>query len=435
MAFMRKNPSEATHGLWARTAPDAPGCVPLDHDLDADIAVIGAGYTGLSAALRLSEGGARVVVLEAEHIGHGGSGRNVGLVNAGMWVMPDAMVARLGPELGGRLATCLGGAPAEVWKMITRHNIACEAEPVGTLHCAGDTAGLVALRARAAQWQALGADVRLLDAAEAARQTGSTAFHGALFDPRAGTVQPLGYVRGLARAAQTAGAVIYSQSPVRSVEARGGVWRLSTPKGTVVAGRVIVATNAYTSRIWPELAAEMVALPYFNFATTPLPGDLRAQILPHRAGAWDTARILTSFRLDQAGRMVIGSVGALTSGAAAIHRAWARRRLAHLFPDLADFAFETGWWGQIGTTSDALPRLHQLVQGIFALSGYNGRGIAPGTAFGVRLADYLLAGETEAARAELPLPFTPVRPVVFRNLRGAGYRFGSAAWHWLTERG
>lgn len=435
MASMRENLTEASHGLWARTAPDAPECIPLDHDHSADIAVIGAGYTGLSAALRLSEGGARVVVLEAEHIGHGGSGRNVGLVNAGMWVMPDAMAARLGSEVGGRLATCLGGAPAEVWEMITRHNIACEAEPVGTLHCAGNAAGLVALRARAAQWQALGAEVRLLDAGETTRQTGSGAFCGALFDPRAGTVQPLGYARGLARAAQAAGAVIYSQSPVRGAARYGNAWRLSTPGGTVTAGRVIVATNAYTSGIWPALSAEMAALPYFNFATVPLPEEQRARVLPHRAGAWDTAQILTSFRLDRAGRLVIGSVGALTAGAGAIHRAWARRRLAHLYPDLADLPFEAGWWGRIGTTSDALPRLHQLAPGIFSLSGYNGRGIAPGTALGRRLAEYLLAGETEAARAELPLPFTPVQPVAFRGLRAVGYRIGSAAWHWLTERG
>ena len=137
-----------SHGLWAMTAPPAPETAPLRGEARADIAVVGAGYTGLSAALRLAEAGASVVVLEAAGIGSGGAGRNVGLVNAGLWVMPDDIVATLGTEKGGGLLALLGGAPAEVFALVARHAIACEATPNGTLHCAVGSAGQAEIAAR-----------------------------------------------------------------------------------------------------------------------------------------------------------------------------------------------------------------------------------------------------------------------------------------------
>ena len=129
-----------TPGLWAVTAPAAPALTPLTGDATADIAIVGAGYTGLSAALHAAREGARVVVLDALGIGAGGSGRNVGLVNAGLWIMPDTVETSLSP--GNPLPGLLAQAPAAVWEIITRHAIACEARPVGTLHCAPDAAGL-----------------------------------------------------------------------------------------------------------------------------------------------------------------------------------------------------------------------------------------------------------------------------------------------------
>lgn len=418
-----------SHGLWETSAPPAPPTAPLRGAARADVAIVGAGYTGLSCALHLAEAGVSVVVLEAVEVGFGGAGRNVGLVNAGMWVMPDALVGTLGAARGERLLSFLGEAPARVWDLVARHGIDCQANPVGTLHAGVGRAGMAELSDRARQWQARGAPVRLLEAEEAAAALGTRAYRGALMDARAGTIQPLAYARGLARAAQAAGAVIHTASPVTALDPEGAGWRLTTPGGTVSARQVMLATDAYTRHLAPELLTQQVILPYFNMATAPLPAEVAATVLPGRQGAWDTREVLTSFRLDRDNRLVFGSVGALRGTGRAIHEAWARRALARIFPQIGRVAFESLWWGRIGMTADNLPRLHRLADGVVAACGYNGRGIAPGTVFGAALAD-LLRGATP--EADLPLAVTAPAPVALRGLKSALYEAGAQVVH-LTD--
>ena len=424
-----------THGLWEATAPPAPPTPPLNGRVAVDVVVVGAGFTGLSAALHLAESGASVAVLEAAEIGFGASGRNVGLVNAGLWLMPEQLPERLGAPFGARLLQTLGDAPSVVFDLIARHGIACEAVRNGTLHCAVGASGLAGLRERAAQWQRLGAPVRLLDAQEAAARTGTPAYAGALLDLRAGTLQPLAYVRGLARAAVRAGASVHAGSPVVAIDDLGSTWRLGTRDGGVVeAGWVIVATNAMAlpGGPWPALMSELVRMPYFNMATAPLPDALAATILPGREGAWDTRAVLSSFRLDQANRLVFGSVGALRGSGRAIHRSWGRRALAKLFPALAGVDFEHAWYGWIGTTADALPRFHQLARNVVSFSGYNGRGIGPGTVFGRELAR-LVAGQVGVEA--MALPATAIAPAGWRPVREAFYEAGAQVAHAVGARG
>ena len=420
-----------THGLWERSAPSAPSTPSLNGEVKADVAIIGAGFTGLSAALHLAEGGAKVVVLEAVEAGFGGSGRNVGLVNAGMWVMPDELPKVLGDAYGARLLDLLGNAPRAVFDLIDRHNIVCEAERQGTLHCAVGNDGLDELKERARQWQARGAAVRLLDAQETARKVGTSAYAGALLDERAGTIQPLAYVRGLADAAMRAGAAIYTSSPVTAAEDDGALWRLRTPGGSVVAPAVICATNAYTSTVWPQLRTELVHLPYFNMATPPLSDNLRRSILPERQGAWDTREILSSFRFDQQGRFIFGSVGALRGTGLPVHRNWGRRAMTKLFPQLKDVAFETEWYGQIGMTADNLPRFHRLGRNVVSFSGYNGRGIAPGTVFGRCLAELVLG---RIGDGDLPLPVTEPQAANLRTAKEIYYEAGAQIAHFADAR-
>ncbi|MCW6509181.1 NAD(P)/FAD-dependent oxidoreductase [Lichenifustis flavocetrariae] len=415
-----------SHGLWERTAAPAPLTPALAEHIKVDVLVVGAGFTGLSAALHLAEAGSRVAVLEGEEIGFGGSGRNVGLVNAGMWVMPDDLPGELGPIYGDRLLDLLGNAPKLVFELVARHAIDCEIMPVGTLHCAVGTKGLKEIEERATQWQRRGAPVELLDARAAASLIGTSAYAGALLDRRAGTIQPLAYVRGLARAAMAAGARLYSGSPVESVVRDGQGWMAKTPRGAVSAPWIVVATNAYTRTPWPAVRAELVHLPYFNFATEPLTDNVRRSILPEQQGAWDTEEVLSSFRFDAAGRLVFGSVGALRGTGLSVHKFWARRMLRRLFPQLGEIRFESEWYGHIGMTANNLPRFHRFAPGVVGFSGYNGRGIAPGTVFGRELARLVLGQITEA---DLPLPVTDPRAEPFRFIKETVYEVGAQAAH------
>lgn len=423
-----------SHGLWGASAPPAPDTLSLAEDLSVDVAIIGGGFTGSSAALHLAEGGARVAVLEAAEIGFGASGRNVGLVNAGMWVMPSVLLNELGQSYGTRLLNALGNGPSVVFDLVARHGIECEAVPNGTLHCAVGKAGIAEVTERARQWAELGAAVEVLDARQTEQRIGSRAYAASLLDRRAGTIQPLAYVRGLASAAQGAGARIHTQTRVAAASRTGSGWQLTTNGGrTVNAQWVIVATDAYTGAngLWSGIQAEQVHLPYFNLATLPLPRDLAASILPERQGAWDTRQVLSSFRFDAAGRLVFGSVGALHGTGRKIHQDWARRAMTKIFPQLKDVPFEHAWYGSIGMTSDALPRFHELDRNVLSFSGFNGRGIAPGTVFGRELARLVLG---EVSRDELPLPVTQVKPAAWRELRSLAYEVGAQAVHLLDAR-
>ena len=326
--------SDRTHGLWRITAPAPPVLTPLLDDVSADVAVIGGGYTGLSAALHLAQGGTDVILLEAEAVGFGGAGRNVGLVNAGLWLMPDIVEKTLGPRHGRALIDRLGKSPDLVFELIETHNIQCEAVRTGTLHCAHSPGGYRALQQREAQWKARGAPVTLLNRADAAPKIGSNRFYGALLDERAGTIQPLAYAYGLARAALQAGAVLHDQSPVVAVKRNANAWRLSTPTGHVTARFVILAVQGYPDHAFKDHEPAMIPFNFFQFATHPLPDRVRRTILPGGQGAWDTNLILSSYRLDAAGRLIIGSVGQVERLGYRLHKRWAKRTIKTVFPQV-----------------------------------------------------------------------------------------------------
>jgi len=419
-----------SHGLWRVTAPVPPECPPLEGEKKTDVAIIGAGYTGLSAALHLAKAGADVVLLEARAIGFGGAGRNVGLVNAGLWLMPDKVEKILGPTYGPQLVTVLGRSPDLVFNLIEENDIECEAVRKGTLHCAHSPSGYRSLQQRETQWQDRGAPVTLLGRDAAAARIGSDCFFGALLDERAGTIQPLAYAYGLAKAALKNGATLHENSPVTACNQESGRWRLTTPAGRLSARFVILAVEGYPDHAFKANRRAQIPFNYFQFATTPLPEKILDTILPDRQGAWDTHMILSSYRLDAAGRLIVGSVGQVEGMGYRLHRNWAQRTIRTIFPQIDDIRLEYAWNGCISMTPDHVPQFHVLGNNMATVTSFNGRGIGPGTVFGKLLARYALEG----SESEIPLPVKAQRPIFLRGLRGLFYEAGARAFHFLQRR-
>ncbi len=405
---------------------------PLTSSVEFDVVIIGGGFTGCSAALHLAESGASVCLLEAEGIGHGGSGRNVGLVNAGLWTPPDEVESVLGRDNGQRLNAALAEGPDLVFELIDRLKIECEATRKGTLHCAHSRAGLADLNKRLAQQTARGAPVELLDARETAQRTGSGIFYGSLLDHRAGTIQPLAYARGLARAAIGAGAIFYQQSPVTRYRHDGTHWHVKTDQGAVTARALIEATNAYEWRETPTSAFAIVN--FSQFATEPLDASYRQAILAGGEGCWDTATVMSSFRMDENGRLIVGAVGDIEGWGGALHRDWARRKIGATFPVLADILadieFEHIWGGRIAMTNNHIPRISSLGPNGVSIYGYCGRGISPGTVFGKAAASWALNGDL----AEFPMPARPFKREANAELKQFYYECGASLSHFLNSR-
>lgn len=411
--------------LWQTTAKDRPKFEQLDGDKSVDLVIVGGGFTGCAAALRASELGLSVALLEANTIGHGGSGRNVGLVNAGLWTPPQEVEDLLGNTAGQRLNQALAGAPKLVFELINTHEIDCDAVNQGTLHCAHAPSGIKDLEMRFAQLNARGAPVELLDATAAQKRTGSNKFFGALFDPRAGTIQPLQYVQGLAKAAQKAGAALFEQTPAQKVSYENGKWRVQTQKGTITAQKLLWATNAYGQAPHAAQKPQYTAVYYFQFATEPLTEKERASILPQREGCWDTALVMSSFRFDRDNRLLVGSIGSLDHLGGKTHEMWAKEKLKSIYPELAHKALKMGWCGRIAMTKDHLPKIVTLGENAYSVFGYSGRGIGPGTLFGTMMAEFLANGNSDT------LPLLPIDSYQegFTQLASLYYETGAVATH------
>ncbi|WP_263261894.1 FAD-binding oxidoreductase [Pseudomonas sp. RIT-PI-S] len=411
--------------LWERVLPPAPPASRLGASLRTQVCVIGGGITGLCAAIRLLERGYQVVLLDAHRVGHGGSGRNVGLVNAGTWIRPDDVQATLGNAVGERLNRVLGEAPARVFEIIARHGIDCQAHNEGTLHMAHNAHGEADLQARHDQWRRRGANIELLTGARCREYCGTDKVSLALLDHRAGTINPMAYTRGLAAAVERLGGALYQDTPVTGLQREGDAWRVTTADGSVEADKVVIATGAYTEGDWNSVKNDYFRGYYLQVASVPLGGPAAEAILPRARGSWDTRTVLSSIRRDDDGRLLLGSMGRLDNKPAWFVRSWADRIQRHYFPELGTVEWECHWTGAIDFTPDHLMRLYEPAPGLIAVTGYNGRGNTTGTVLGAAMADFVI----DDCVADLPMPFSRSRPVSVPGLRTGLYEAGFSLYH------
>ncbi|GAB6853351.1 NAD(P)/FAD-dependent oxidoreductase [Asaia astilbis] len=392
---------------------------PLTGKARAQIVVIGAGLTGLSAALHLAEAGRDVVVLDAHEPGWGASGRNGGQINPGLKTTPDQVLEDFGPERGAVLARRAWAAPDLVFDLISRHNIACDAVRSGTIRAATVASQMSALSSLAIQCTALGNEAELLTQEEISQRSGTAFYHGGMIDRRGGQLDPLAYTRGLALAAIKAGAKLHDRSAVSTLRRDGAGWSVVTPHGSIQAQQVILATNGYSGPVHDRLRRSIVPVFSAIAASAPLPPPWRARILAQRESLYELGEITTYYRIDAAGRLLMGGRSASRNleGPEAFPYLIARAR--RLWPGLDKLEWEAGWNGQLALTLDHYPHLHQPEPGLLACVGYNGRGVAMATLMGQNLAELVQGGEAL-------FPETPIKPIPFHFGWKAGVVAGIA---------
>ena len=379
---------------------------PLTGALSCAVAIVGAGYTGLSTALHLAKRGMDCVVLEANEPGWGASGRNGGQVNPGLKHPPDQVAADIGPD-----AVRFSYAAADrVFDLVRDHQIDCEIRRGGTIRAAIDAATTKQLQDLAQQCGRHGLAVEVLSAEDMSFVTGTRRYPGGLFDPAGGQLNPLKFVRGLAAAVRAHSVRICTDTPVTRAAKRDGRWQLTTPEGEVAAEKVLFATNGYSGPVIPKLRRSL--LPVFSsiIASEPLPETLAKRILTGGQSLFEVGPVTTYYRVDAQRRLIFGGRGQMSemSGPGAFPSL--ARYAAKLWPDLDHVTWEFGWNGRVALTSDHYPHLHVIEDTGLVCVGFNGRGVAIATAMGEELAAML----AEGAQHQPVFPVTPIKAIPFQ---------------------
>jgi glycine/D-amino acid oxidase-like deaminating enzyme len=408
----------------ARTAPPVLGGTKYD------VAIVGGGYTGLSAARTLARAGASVLVLERERAGWGASSRNGGQVLTGLKVEPAALVARYGESRARELFESSLESIAALESVITSEAIECDYEASGHLVAACKPSHFAAFRdEQALLSRVFNHRVELVSKDDQPAEIGSDLYHGLMIDERSRGINPARYVAGLAAAARRAGATLVEDAAVRRVAQRGPRWSVATSCGDVDAGDVLMATNGYTDEAVPELRRRLIPIGSYVIATAPLDATVADALLPRRRMAFDSKHFLYYFRLTRDQRLLFGGraefsrpdVGTTRRAAAILERG-----MTEVFPDLHGTPVEFAWGGSVAFTRDQMPHAGRL-EGAYYAAGYCGHGIAMATYLGALVARRL-GGEAvshplldDSSNAFAAIPLYRGNPW-FLPLAGAYYR-------------
>jgi glycine/D-amino acid oxidase-like deaminating enzyme len=383
---------------WEAAAP--PTLPPIAPPDVCDVAIVGSGYTGLCAALELARGGRHVVVLDAEDAGWGCSSRNGGQVSTSIKLGFDDLAERHGKEAA--FAIRREGINALDWieHFIAGEGIQCDWSRVGRFHGAHNSAAFeVMARDSARQIKGLEIECHVVPQAEQRSEIGSDRYFGGIVYPRHGSLHPAKYHLGLLARAQTAGATVISRCPVLSIQREGEGFRLATPRGSLQARDVVVATNGYTGAVTPWLRRRVIPIGSYIIATEMLEPDLARRLSPKNRVLTDSRKLVFYFRLSEdRRRMVFGGRVALKETDPKVSAPRLHAHMTSIFPDLAASRISHSWMGFVAYTFDTLPHLGRQRDGIYYAMGYCGSGVSLASYFGTRLGQQIL-GKPEGRTA------------------------------------
>jgi glycine/D-amino acid oxidase-like deaminating enzyme len=366
-----------------------------------DIAVIGGGIPGLSAALQLAKRGSKVAVLEAESIGWGASSRNGGMALTGLKVDAAVVEKKYGKDLARQLFDDSIASLNTVESIVLQEQIECDFARTGHLLLANKPAHFTAMQAEV-EWYArqFGYTSRTVPKEDLHSEIGSQVYFGGLVDETSAGLNPAQYVAGMAKAAERAGAGLYGAARVTGIERTPAGFKLRTPRGELMARQVLVTTGGYTGRATPQLRKRIIPIGSYIIATQPLAESIAHELIPHRRMVFDYRHFLNYFRLSKDNRMVFGGRAAFFPETSSTIRNSAdilRKEMVHVFPQLKDIQVEYAWGGTLDFAFDQMPHAGELDDIYFAL-GFAGHGVALGTHLGMRMADAILEGTVK----ELP---------------------------------